>query len=856
MKKQSKLVTTLKKVFSIGQVEPLEENIIEDSYRSVSEKELKSILKEIYVPNTRSQAIVDKLQIPSMLEPLSRELIERKMDHEKLGAIAPEIEQAASILIPSILTPIDFRKNTFNLVVEGKESDSVKTEVIKHLTDHFDKELEFSVKLSEWVNEAMFKSGAKAIMILPTNTIGRLRDGIVSVESMHTEINSFIRDIEGSLEHISSAQIQPKFYENEEVIDKTIGTGIFESILNDTSRTYEQRALDQKKIRTQIKSGMTKALDYFGQKKLVSFSDDPRMLIKHKIISQGSIESLNSDILKKLGQDTKPVLRKDRNDGVAQSNINTNSAMYNYLPYIDLNEYVKGNDISDYPALIELPTESVIPIIIEGAPDNHIGYFIVINENGSPVSINSDNFNDILTTNSGSQRINNLYDAFYGSTQFSLQKRMSNDAKLEILNTIYDGFIRSMLEKKLDMLGIMQSHIDISNNMSRVMFARLLKNAETRVVFVPRKLITYMAFQYHSDGTGKSRIDKIKFPLSLKMTLIVVRLISLIESAINRRTINITLDDNIGNPLELLRSVKKEIVSNKTYGLSYDPSTIIKSVLDKEITIIPNKIPGVDEFSISDTPNNVDYPRPDDGILDEINNMYMMNLGVPPSAMNRLSEDEFSRSVASNNIFFSNQLKTYQKEVCSSISELMITYITFSKKLKEELLAILQKDAPQEATEGIKDNEKVEADTDDLKDKAADTKENINQRLEQLIRNVKLTLPSPNLANDKSSFDELNDYIGIVDNVVNTLFPDELVLDAEIANVIKVLRAQTKKTILQTYIKDNSLLADLDFDALKDLDITGAVGTTQKLMNFKKALEGVVTAFTASETEDTGTNPW
>ena len=833
MAKKTKLSKVLSDIFWIGKT-PDVPAVTDTSYRSISEKEMRRFLSESYVANSENRPRVDPLQIPTMLEPLGRELLDRRMDYEKLRAIAPEIEQAASILIPSILSPNDFRKNIFNIVIDGEEDESVKTKVIELLTKHFGDDLDLSVKLSEWVTHAKFNMGSKAVLILPTNVIGNIRNAIgASTESLESATSSMLNDMEASVESIDVSSIRKAIYTDDTIVDRTIASGVFDN--------FDQK--DFEKARMFIKQGFRQAVKTLDDKNPIKFVGDPKFLLKSRIVNSAAIESVNGDILKKLGVPPKPIFA-DRSDGIAGNN---NYKLYNYanVPYIDLSDFVHEDAVSAYPALIELPSESVIPVIIEGAPSNHIGYFVMLNENGLPISAEVDNFETMINSATGSQRINNLYAAFYGTSQFSLQKKMSLDAKTEILNSIYDSYIRNMMGAKLKNMNLDNYNVNMTNDISRVMFSRLLKNAETRILFVPKSMMHYMAFEYYADGTGRSKVDEIKFPLSLKMTFIITRLISLIESSVNRRSLKITLDKNIGNPLELLRAVKKEIASNKIYGLSYDPSTIIKNVIDKELTIVPTNIPGVENFELSDTPNNVEYPRPDDAILDEINNM--MNLGVPASAMNRLSEEEYSRSVASNNIFFSNQLRTDQRVVVRFMTNLIIGYTSFSKRLKDLIIDTIK-------------SSKTITGAVESKDKDGDEKHSdaVEERFNNLLANIKFTLPSPNFSPDKASFEELDEYIKIIDTVLLQLYPDDMTMDSELAGVVKVLRSNLKRDLLHSHIQSNSLLSDLNFDALSNVDVTRTVESNQKLLNLKRALETLVKVFAAGGGEDTsgGTSGW
>jgi hypothetical protein len=860
MAKSSKFFDGVKRILNI-QPEPTEDQSdISTGYRSISDTEIKKLISGIYTQRQSRLPAIDKTYIPSVIEPIAREFIDRQADREKLMSLAPEIEQAASILVPSILTPNDFRKNVFSISIDTPdESDEVKTQIINLLTEHFSDDLDIPVKLSTWVTDAMYRIGSKAILVLPTATVAALRKKLsdgnkVSTEQIASDIKTFVGDIERSVEAIDVKVIETRMLADNEAMDRIFSTQAFDEAI-----TVEGKIVDSKMsmVRTKLSKGVPKAIDHF--KKSVVMCNDPRFIIKHKLETASALESINSDVLTKLGAPPEPIFyNKKETFGAGKQDHTVTGGI---VPYIDLSEFIFEDAANKYPALIELPGESVVPIITEGAPDTHIGYFILLNEHGNPISVESNNFNNIIDSRYGSQRINKLYDSFYG-TQLSdpIYKKMSIDSKIEILGSIYDSFIKNIMTTKLSKLGLDKHNISLTGEISRVMFTRMLKNVETRVIYVPKSILKYMAFQYNHDGTGRSKIDNIKFPLSLKMTLIVTRLISLIESSINRRNLNITLDEGIGNPLEILRTIKKDIVSNKMYGLSYDPSTIIKGVLDKELTIIPNKIPGVEEFSISDTANNVEYPKPDDAILDEINNMYMLTLGVPPSAMNRLSEDEFSRSVAANNIFFSNQLKTYQKVVCLFMTDLISSYVVFSEKIKEEIMDVLNNsgDSIEAATEGATDEENNQISEEAAKDKAKKDEEKVKTteaRLRNVIDSIRFMLPSPTFANDKASFEELKDFIEIVEHVINTLYPDELILDADAGAAMKVIRSNTKRLIIQDYIKNNSMLADINFDALTDLDVSSPTEIAQMVLNLKKALDNVNIVFNKDAAAG-GTGSW
>lgn len=830
MKKTVKdYVKNIGKLLSIGQQQVTDVDDRDESYRSVSKKELASFVTDVGLPGDNKKINVDS--IPAMLEPISKELGDRKMDYAKLTALAPEIEQAASILVPSILSPNDFRKNNFSIIVDVDDEESnVLAKVNELLTEHFGERLDLETKLSSWVNDMLFKVGSKVILTLPTQVIPNLKGTSISLETFSKTISK-VEKLDYSGDMCSSIREDEDF---------TNAVCSIEGLVPIFEKTDQTEVKQRKAIKKYTSSGIDKCVAKFDEMDMIGFTDNPLSMIQCDVDKVVSLEALDKNVLSKLNKSGNFV-------NLMKPDKSMKEIRFKDMKYIDIGDHTEGSN-GMFPSLIELPSEAVIPITVEGSPSNHIGYFILLNGNGVPVSVETSSQEDFINSSAGTQRVDNMYQAFYGEAYSRIQRKMVTETKSTIINTVYDSYLTKLMDNKLESLGLDKYQINMQSDLSRVMFSRLLKKTKTKVLFVPKSLVSYMAFDYHDNGIGRSKIDNIKFPLSLKVTLIIARLINLIEGSINRRRLNVTLDDSIGNPLEILRTIKKQMASNNLQGISYDPTTIMKGMREKEITVVPNKIPGIESFEIVNEENNITYPRADSDTMDEINNMYTSTLGVPPSALNRLSEDEFSRSVATNNIFFSNQLRDYQKVLCSEVSRMARTYISFSEKLQKDIISILGEDKDNKAKtkKSRKAKKKVKATIKDGGDAST------SDRLTNIINNIKLSLPSPTIAQDKAAFEELRNYIEILDNVLEKLYPEDLVADRDLADTVKVFRTYTKQMLLQEHLKTDSTFADIDFDALSDPDIVGMYESSQKFMNMKASIDALIKGVKPADGEDDG----
>lgn len=64
--------------------------------------------------------------------------------------------------------------------------------------------------------------------------------------------------------------------------------------------------------------------------------------------------------------------------------------------------------------------------------------------------------------------------------------------------------------------------------------------------------------------------------------------------------------------------------------------------------------------------------------METVNNMVIDNLGVPPSALNKLSEDRYAKSVSTINVIFSNEIRKAQRFICDTTKKFIVNYLRFS----------------------------------------------------------------------------------------------------------------------------------------------------------------------------------
>jgi hypothetical protein len=250
---------------------------------------------------------------------------------------------------------------------------------------------------------------------------------------------------------------------------------------------------------------------------------------------------------------------------------------------------------------------------------------------------------------------------------------------------------------------------------------------------------------------------------------------------------------------------------------TYNPNQIIESIAQRGLTIVPDKIPGLETFSVDVEPNQRTTTKPDDTLAESLDNTVITGLGIPHSAFNKLSENEYSRSLATVDLFFSRQISDYQQKTCEFTSSLLRAYITFSKPIKDAILAKLYKE---------RKTEKTETDSAMLK------------KLNKVIDSITISLPPPNIAPDKAAFEDFSSYSEMIDKLLLSLYSNELLeKDSEAATELTMIKAMIRSNLLRNYLFSSGFGSSIDVPELEKMDTRPLVDIQRAILNFRKRME-------------------
>lgn len=785
--KPGKLLSMLRGI--VGESTPITvSNLGTDTEQSISSQERETIIKRI-TNSTRTNVQRQGNSYAKYIQPVARQIAANRLDARAIETLAPEVKKAKEIVIPSIMSPSDMRdgeiaiQSTSKLVTEAEN-----TLITKLLETHFNQTMKLSTKLPNWIHEGLYGAGAMPILVLPVTEIDTIINDPTAILTTQKLVSS-----QESIGTMYATGLSAAI----EKIEKTSIFGVADPVITSTDTTKD---LGLESLQPVIES----LIEAYLQEAPSAAKEQKPSYDRGKMWTPGTkdkVKGFATGVLEQLNiVDNPDVLKTDKARKSTKSAEMTSQVVniYKVQSLITVNSESKPS--VDNPIVIELPPESVIPIFTPGTPSDHIGYFILLDEFGNPIHVTDEG--PIMDLNDNRQITPAaLYNSFGFGDSYSLKPGNSSSEQKILMTNVYQTIVEAHLKARLNKNGLNNIYIGAPSSVYRCMFARYLSLRKTKMLFVPRDLMSYLCFKYNDNGTGRSKIEDIKFILSLKITILICRVMASMNSAINRKKININFSEQMGDPIQYMQMVEKEVLDKSMTNFTYDPTEITRTIAQRALTVVPKGIPGLDNFEISTEPNPSNDIRPDEGLMEDLNNMMILGLDVPPSAYNQLAENEFSRSIATNNLFFSRRIAAYQKPVCEHTARHVQIYTHMSKPLKDAITKILSAGTDKK---------------DQLPDDPGSTekKYSVEEKLADVIANITATLPAPNLAPNKTEFEELDTIISSISTALDSLFDNELGTNDD--NPIAHIRSVVKSDIIREYMIKIGVSRDVIIPDLSD----------------------------------------
>jgi len=734
------------------------------------------------------------------LKQINASTIERIKNNEDITQLFPDVELSIQILTSSILAPNDMLTPTIKYV---KPELNIGTEVndllSSEISTFINKEYDLIEKLPVMIREALFTKGSYVEAIIPEASIDEIinSDLYVSSENM-TEYLDGISDI-GLLGDIGNESLDLSEFVSEDINPKKI-----EISIEDLNVTISD---DYKVLITPL--AYTKDID-------------------NKVNNKLSLESIN--------------ISTEENNLLDEL---FRTPSYQDEPFIAVktaDETIRKS--IGKPLVMKLPTESVIPVHSVNDVTEHLGYFILLDQNGTPVKTNFKHIDDDMIGNLIAKKdtklniINKAKKALHGITK--------KDPVVKDMKNIYNSIIENTLKKKLatgSYNGI--ATISDAEDVYQTMFFRGLEGKKTRLLYVPKQMLEYFAFDYRDNGTGKSMLEKVSMLFSIRSILLFTRLMANIKNSVTTTEITAKLDDDDMNPEVTMEQIISETMKTRQTQLPIGVTKIDDLVdwshkVGFKYNFKHPRLPDID-IDINDT--NTSKVVPDDELDDMIQEHIIMSFGLTTELVKSGYDPDFATTVVAKNILLAKRVIMLQGKFTKHLSSYIRKLILNDPRIYDKVKDIFKNNLSSikkrlKNVDGIK---KIKS--DDIF---------IDYLTKTYIHDLKVELPKPEVTesnNMKDLFDEytssLDDYLDII--LSSDALPDELLGD--MSDKVDSIKTIMKTILTKKWMTDNGYMPEISQFLTRDEDGKPVFNLLEEYAEYSKTLADVILPFLKSNSK-------
>lgn len=767
----------------------------------------------------------------STMRAASESIGQKAKDADLVMELFPEMELSAQILISSVISPNDMNTTEVNYSIPP----TLKVSPIGNLLlgivkDYFENTYKIEPLLPKILMEMLFGSGSYPVAVIPENSVDNLINGDTPIS---TESLSAVADKDGVFTSIGilGPAKRPENGNNKNGFS-------LESLTRHVS--YSQRDIDK---HITVNSGSKTILienltvtDNFNSLKM------PLIVNRRRSQTTDEILSAHSTSLEDLQQ---YLVTSGRGSSTNMTDQQLSDLFYKNTRKINKNivkvktdEEVGRSSVGE-PLILKMPSEAVIPVYTPGNEEQHIGYFVLLDSEGNPLSRNS------TAVNNGELR-SMLADSKTDMNSYLLNESARNfksncdQVTFTQASKIYADIIEADLLARLRN-GIIGGSVQISRNeeIYRIMLARSLMKQQTQLLYVPIKLMTYFALKYNDYGVGVSLLDKMRNLNSLRAMLLFAKTMAQIKNSIGRTKVAIKLDPEDPNPQKSIEMTMHEIARTRQQGMPLGVNTasdLVDWVQRSGLEYSFEGHPGLPDTSIDFSESSTNYSEPSNDLSEDLRKSAIMATGLSPETVDNGFQPDFATTVIANNLLLSKRVKKIQEAFVPQLTD-------HCQKIAMYNTYIF--DAVRDA---IKDNLKKITEVknaDPLITQLKDEKEDVLVQLLTLefLSNFEVTLTQPDTSVLKNLQEALNVYEEVLDKAINYYISTESLpanmVGEQGGENIENIKQIVKAYFMRKWMVDNHVLPEL-----ADIGTTDEDG--QPILDFGKILSSHINAISKS----------
>lgn len=654
------------------------------------------------------------------LDRLANETAQDVIDSDAIMQLLPDLELAEQVLVGSVLSPKDMSTADVNFAVAENQFDG---EIARLLLDvpsqWFKQDYKIDERLDLEMEDIVTKKGASIKIILPENSL----DTIINGER-----------------HLSMEQY-------DQVVRNMNMSGTLGILGHPTDSNISMEAFGNTRVPEEYST-----IDFRGIEKLLSpakvfVSDNFNILKGHGYKRRRQ----TMDITKRLNQ-LQVSMEGDPVRFGGQGNNHTEGATAEQIDQLYRRGQVKSQPTylispPEYnnrpsvgnPLVISPSMESVVPVFVPGKPDEHVGYFLLLDMFGRPItrSENRDYYGE-MRANFKNNQSDNSSELLRMTREAMGSTTADNQYEVEQVQQTYNAIMEGELKNRLRN-GLYGEEFDIgfTEEIQRIMLYRHFKNSSTQLLYIPAELVVYIAFNYNKSGIGQTMLARSKILANMRSVLLFAETMGAVRNAVGRKKVNITLDPDDPDKAATISDIQTMILEASQRGFPLgapDPAQSL-DFLNRAAFDFAINAEGDDyaqtKVEYDDYNTNIQAGNPD--LQDRLRRMHIAGMGVPPEKVDPNNSVDFATSAVQNDLIMTRRVKRYQRILMAGMTKFVRVYTLNSSRLMGAMVEIVLKN-PGILTEEQKKMTPEEVVQDFVKALTVSLPEPDTTRLDQLMQ--------------------------------------------------------------------------------------------------------------------------
>lgn len=742
-------------------------------------------------------------------------------DAETVMQILPDTNLCAQILISSILSPQDMMSPELTYISEPgkwKLPHEISSALINRSRTHFEQVYKIKPLLPKILHDVLFRTGSWACAVIPENAVDELINGSrqLNMESLSSTLTPTGQMV--YLGAIGPNDAGRKVAEKAASMKGLSGVGmVLESLSTYTSQgtTYDGEVKlpfpKMEKLPNPTVADFVPNVTVTDNYDILKIPEISQKIRENKIMAMmGGNRTLSVESIHNRFSDQKLTSTLYKNPRTTYQTIAIAKSQDR------LSRRAVGN-----PLIMHLPSEAVIPVHVPNRPDRQIGFFILLDTEGNPIS-KSDGTDYYQEMGQRMEAGNSFASSMLERSKQTLGDNFGQNSKKHIDYSIQ--VYGQMLEEELLQRvrnGILGNNAVIAKDeeIYRLMMARSFANQHTQMLFVPAEFMTYVAFRFKSNGIGKSILEDGKILNSMRTMLLIGNVMTSLRNSIGRTHVELKLDPEAPDPMKQIEMGMFEVMrsNNQAFPLGVsNPVDIVdymqKSAFEWSIT----GHPGLPDMSIDFSEKNSNYAKPDTDLEDMLRKRSIMMYGLTPEQVDAAGGADFAASVNNNSLLMSKRVLTHQEEFTPFISSHCRQVLVNTSEVTDDLIDIINAGyddiiklvgANGEKLDTGKEVQKAELKTNDIEKATA-----IKEILEEFIQNFQVKLPEPDVTKTDNQNEAYEKQEKLVDATLNAWISTEMMsndLTGDINGQVEGVKAMLKAYFLRNWQISNGIMPEL-----------------------------------------------